>query len=74
MIGRADIEGSKRNIIKNTQLQQASYPCGNFFNTTKKKKILNGSKTYAFAYIQIQATFWIFSKHQISVLIELTLK
>ena len=30
MIGRADIEGSKRNIIKNTQLQQASYPCGNF--------------------------------------------
>ena len=56
MIGRNGIEGSKRNIIKNTQLQQAKYPYGNFFNTTKTKKILNGSKTYAFRYFQTQAT------------------
>ena len=35
MIGRADIEESKSNIAENAQLQQASYPYGNFSNTLK---------------------------------------
>ncbi|PHT27852.1 hypothetical protein CQW23_32561 [Capsicum baccatum] len=34
MIGRADIDGSKSNVAMNTWLPQASYPCGNFFNTS----------------------------------------
>ena len=37
MIGRADIEESKSNIAMNAQLQQASYPYGNFSNTLKYK-------------------------------------
>ena len=35
MIGRVDIEGSKCNIALNANLQQASYPYGNFSNTKK---------------------------------------
>ncbi|PHT26937.1 hypothetical protein CQW23_33455 [Capsicum baccatum] len=34
MIGRADIEGSKSNVAMNAWLPQASYPCGNFFDTS----------------------------------------
>ncbi|PHT25129.1 hypothetical protein CQW23_35230 [Capsicum baccatum] len=34
MIGRADIEGSKSNVAMNTWLPQASYPCGNFSDTS----------------------------------------
>ncbi|PHT35371.1 hypothetical protein CQW23_23071 [Capsicum baccatum] len=34
MIGRADIEGSKSNVAMNAWLPQASYPCGNFSNTS----------------------------------------
>ncbi|PHT25833.1 hypothetical protein CQW23_34548 [Capsicum baccatum] len=34
MIGRADIEGSKSNIAMNAWLPQASYPCGNFYDTS----------------------------------------
>ncbi|PHT27158.1 hypothetical protein CQW23_33245 [Capsicum baccatum] len=34
MIGRADIEGSKSNVAKNAWVPQASYPCGNFFDTS----------------------------------------
>ncbi|PHT27843.1 hypothetical protein CQW23_32552 [Capsicum baccatum] len=34
MIGRADIEGSKSNIAMNAWLPQASYPCGNFSDTS----------------------------------------
>ncbi|PHT25184.1 hypothetical protein CQW23_35179 [Capsicum baccatum] len=33
MIGRDDIEGSKSNVAMNAWLPQASYPCGNFFDT-----------------------------------------
>ncbi|OAQ25028.1 hypothetical protein K457DRAFT_1779719 [Linnemannia elongata AG-77] len=32
MIGRADIEGSKRNVAMNAWLPQASYPCGSAFD------------------------------------------
>ena len=34
MIGRADIEGSKSNVAMNAWLPQASYPCGNFSDTS----------------------------------------
>ncbi|KAI8559543.1 hypothetical protein RHMOL_Rhmol04G0182300 [Rhododendron molle] len=37
MIGRADIEGSKSNVAMNAWLPQASYPCGNFFDTSSFK-------------------------------------
>ena len=33
-LGRADIEGSKSNIAMNAWLPQASYPCGNFCDTS----------------------------------------
>ncbi|PHT97251.1 hypothetical protein BC332_33806 [Capsicum chinense] len=34
MIGRADIEGSKSNVAMNAWLPQASYPCGNFSDSS----------------------------------------
>ncbi|PHT28712.1 hypothetical protein CQW23_31691 [Capsicum baccatum] len=34
MIGRADIEGSNSNVAMNAWLPQASYPCGNFSDTS----------------------------------------
>jgi hypothetical protein len=34
MIGRADIEGSKSNVDMNSWLPQASYPSGNFSDTS----------------------------------------
>ena len=37
MIGRADIEGSKSNVAMNAWLPQASYPCGNFSDTSRPK-------------------------------------
>ena len=36
-IGRADIEGSKSNVAMNAWLPQASYPCGNFSDTSSLK-------------------------------------
>jgi hypothetical protein len=33
-IGRADIEESKSNVAMNAWLPQASYPCGNFSDTS----------------------------------------
>ncbi|CAN7099911.1 unnamed protein product [Brassica rapa subsp. narinosa] len=37
MIGRADIEGSKSNVAMNAWLPQATYPCGNFSDTSSFK-------------------------------------
>ena len=37
MIGRADIEESKSNVAMNAWLPQASYPCGNFSDTSSLK-------------------------------------
>ncbi|KAK8700993.1 hypothetical protein V6N13_019383 [Hibiscus sabdariffa] len=37
MIGRADIEGPKSNVAMNAWLPQASYPCGNFSDTSSFK-------------------------------------
>jgi hypothetical protein len=79
MIGRADIEGSKSNVAMNAWLPQASYPCGNFSDTSSLK--LQGSKGsigHDFSVCihtenQNQVSFYPFVLHEISVLIELTL-
>ena len=42
MIGRADIEGSKSYVAPNAWQPQASYPCGNFSDTSSE--ILSQSK------------------------------
>jgi hypothetical protein len=50
MIGRADIEGSKSNVAMNAWLPQASYPCGNFSDTSSRILFpLQGSIGLAFA-------------------------
>ncbi|PHT27809.1 hypothetical protein CQW23_32601 [Capsicum baccatum] len=49
MIGRADIEGSKSNVAMNAWLPQASYPYGNFFDTsTFEFRSSKGSLGHAF--------------------------
>ncbi|CAN7088059.1 unnamed protein product, partial [Brassica rapa subsp. narinosa] len=49
MIGRADIEGSKSNVAMNAWLPQASYPCGNFSDTSSFKfRMSKGSIGHAF--------------------------
>ena len=49
MIGRADIEGSKSNVAMNAWLPQASYPCGNFSDTSSLKLLkTKGSIGHAF--------------------------
>ena len=79
MIGRADIEGSKSNVAMNAWLPQASYPCGNFSDTSSLKLLkTKGSIGHAFTVCihtenQNQVSFYPFVLHEISVLIELTL-
>ncbi|CAN6973454.1 unnamed protein product [Brassica rapa subsp. trilocularis] len=52
MIGRADIEGSKSNVAMNAWLPQASYPCGNFSDTSSFKfRRSKGSIGHAFTLI-----------------------
>ena len=78
-IGRADIEESKSNVAMNAWLPQASYPCGNFSDTsTFEFRKCKGSLGHAFtARIhtenQSQASFCPYALHEISVLIELAL-
>ena len=77
MIGRADIEGSKSNVAMNAWLPQASYPCGNFSDTSSLKfPGTKGSIGHAFTVCihtenQNQMSFYPFVLHEISVLIEL---
>ena len=79
MIGRADIEGSKSNVAMNAWLPQASYPCGNFSDTSSfKSRKAKGSIGHAFTVCirtenQNQVSFSPFGLHEISVLVELTL-
>src|SRR6056300_1858100 len=79
MIGRADIEESKSNVAMNAWLPQASYPCGNFSDTSHFKfQKLKGSIGHGFPVCirtenQNQVSFYPFVLHEISVLIELTL-
>ena len=79
MIGRADIEGSKSNVAMNAWLPQASYPCGNFSDTSSWIFLRpKGSIGHVFTVCirtenQNQASSSPFGPHEISVLIELTL-
>ena len=79
MIGRADIEESKSNVAMNAWLPQASYPCGNFSDTSSFKfRKTKGSIGHAFTVCirtenQNQMSFYPFVLHEISVLIELIL-
>jgi hypothetical protein len=79
MIGRADIEESKSNVAMNAWLPQASYPCGNFSDTSSLKFVkAKGSIGHAFAVCirtgnQNQVSFSPFGRQEISVLFELTL-
>ena len=79
VIGRADIEGSKSNVAMNAWLPQASYPCGNFSDTSSfKSRKAKGSIGHAFTVCirtenQNQMSFYPFVLHEISVLVELIL-
>jgi hypothetical protein len=79
MIGRADIEGSKSNVAMDAWLPQASYPCGNFSDTScLKPSKSKGSIGHAFAVCihtenQDQASFCPFALREVSVLTELAL-
>src|SRR3954465_7653981 len=79
MIGRADIEGSKSNVAMSAWLPQASYPCGNFSDTSSLTyRGSKGSIGHDFSVCirtenQNQVSFYPFVLHEISVLIELTL-
>jgi hypothetical protein len=79
MLGRADIEGSKSNVAMNAWLPQASYPCGNFSDTSSfKSRKAKGSIGHAFTVCirtenQNQMSFYPFVLHEISVLVELIL-
>ena len=76
MIGRADIEGSKSNVAMNAWLPQASYPCGNFSDTSRLKfPATKGSIDHAFTVCihtenQNQWDFYPFILLEISVLNE----
>ena len=79
MIGRADIEESKSNVAMNAWLPQASYPCGNFSDTSSLKfERTKGSIGHAFTVCihtenQNQVSFYPFVLQEISVLFELAL-
>ena len=77
MIGRADIEGSKSDVAMNAWPPQASYPCGNFSDTSRfKSRIVKGSIGHTFVFSthtenQNQTSFYPFTLREISVLTEL---
>ena len=79
MVGRADIEESKNNVALNARLPQASYPYGNFSDTStcnfRKRKGSIGHNFLARIRTenQRQTSFSPFGLHEISVLIELIL-
>ncbi|CAN6989849.1 unnamed protein product [Brassica rapa subsp. trilocularis] len=79
MIGRADIEGSKSNVAMNAWLPQASYPCGNFSDTSSFK-FQRSKRSIGHAFTvrirtenQNHTSFYPFVPHEISVLVELIL-
>src|ERR1700683_4170132 len=79
MIGRADIEESKSNVAMNAWLPQASYPCGNFSDTSSLNLLkAKGTIGHAFTVCihtenQNQRSFYPFVLRKISVLTELLL-
>ncbi|PHT28713.1 hypothetical protein CQW23_31692 [Capsicum baccatum] len=80
MIGKANIEGSKSNVVMNAWLPQASYPCGNFSDTSSFEfRRSKGSLGHAFTVHirtgnQNQTSFYPSIPHDISVLVELILR
>ena len=78
-IGRADIEESKSNVAMNAWLPQASYPCGNFSDTSCVKfRQTKGSQGHGFPVRTRtekpnQVSIYPYVPHEISGLIELTL-
>ena len=80
MIGRADIEGSKSNVAMNAWLPQASYPCGNFSDTSKCIfHMFRGSIDHVFTVRnhtenQNQASFSPSNLYEISFFIALTVE
>ena len=79
MIGRADIEGSKSDVAKNAWPPQASYPCGNYSDTSTLRFLMTkGSLGHSLKVCistenQNQESFYPYVQHKISVLIELPL-
>ncbi len=79
MIGRADIEGSKSDVAMNAWPPQASYPCGNFSDTSCLKLVKSkGSIGHAFTVCSRtetldQVSFCPFALREVSVLAELAL-
>src|SRR2546421_57878 len=84
MIGRADIEGSKSDVAMNAWPPQASYPCGNFSDTSRDRALsaiasmTKGSIGPAFAVFSHtersdQSSFCPFTLREVSVLTELPL-
>ena len=79
MIARADIEGSKSDIAVDAWPPQASYPCGNFSDTScLKPKKSKGSRGHAFTVCirtenQDQASFRASAPREVSFLPELAL-
>jgi len=78
-IGRADIEESKSGIAVNAPPPQASYPCGNFSDTSRVKLLrTKGSIGHDFSFRihtenPNQANFFPFNRREVSVPSELTL-
>jgi len=76
---RADIEGSKSNVALDAWLPQASYPCGNFSGTSRRKfRAHKGSIGHGFPVRlhtekQNQASFCPFALRVVSVDTELAL-
>ncbi|PHT27249.1 Regulator of rDNA transcription protein 15 [Capsicum baccatum] len=79
MIGRADIEGLKSNVAMKAWLPQASYPCGNFSDTSSFKfRRFKGSLGHVFTVRirtgnQNQKSFYPSVPQDIFVLVELIL-
>ena len=79
MIGRADIEGSKSDVAMNAWPPQASYPCGNFSDTSRSKlPTSKGSIGLAFTVRARtesldRASFYPFARNGVSVPAELAL-
>src|SRR6185437_9184841 len=79
MIGRADIEGSKSDVDMDSWPPQASYPCGNFSDTSSLAfTVAEGSISQAFTSNTRtesvgQGSFYLFTQREVSVLTELPL-
>jgi len=79
MMRRADIEGSKSNVASDAWLPQASYPCGNFSDTSSSKfrrhkgSIGHGFPVCSHTERQNQESFSPFRLREVSVLTELSL-